>query len=140
MRVWICHNTPQGPSLSAGIVLRQPLCGIWWCTADVLVAVLDPIAQSNTGPRIDSDLTHADVWPLVARHFSLSASSEYFDTPRGRVQLSLHQGCGFVLGGPATGDVELKAIAKAFGLVDWHHELDAHYCTGADADKLFDQE
>lgn len=140
MRVWIYQNTPQGPSLAAGIVLRQPLSGIWWCTANVLVAVLDPVARSDGGPRIDSDLAHADVWPVVAKYFGLSPSSEYFDTPRGRVQLTHIQGGGIVLGGPATGDVELKAIAKAFGLVHWRHELDAHYCTGADADALFDQE
>jgi hypothetical protein len=140
MQVWIYHNTPRGPSLSAGIVLSQPLCGIWWCTADVLVAVVDPVAIPSAGPRIDSDLAHADVWPVVAKHFGRSPSSEYFETPRGRVQLVGLAGAGVVLGGRATSNAQVEAIARVFGLAEWRVELDDHYATGADADKLFDQE
>jgi hypothetical protein len=140
MRVWIYRNTPQGPSLSADIVLRQPLSGIWWCTADILVAVLDPLAIPSVAPRIDSDLAHADVWPMVAKHFGRSPASEYFDTPRGRVQLVGLAGPSVVLGGRTTSEVQARAIAEAFGLAEWRVELDDHYATGSDADKLFDQE
>jgi hypothetical protein len=140
MRVWIYQNTPQGPSLSADILLRQPLSGIWWCTADVLVAVLDPVAKSDGGPRIDSDLAHADVWPLVAKHFGRSPSSEYFETPRGRVQLVGVAGAGVVLGGRATSNAQVEAIARVFGLSEWRVELDDHYATGVDADTIFEQE
>jgi hypothetical protein len=139
MRVWIYHNTPRGPSLSAGILLRQPLSGIWWCTANVLVAVLDPVAKSNGGPRIDSDLAHADVWPQVAKHFGLSPSCEYFETARGRVQLDRRENVGVVLGGGATSDAQAEVIAGVFGLAEWRVEFDDHYATAEAADALFDE-
>ncbi len=139
MRVSVYQNTPNGDLLDTDAIVQRPLTGIWWCTPDVLVAVRDPFAKADGGPRIDSDLAHANVWPLVARHFGRLPSSEYFDTPRGRVQLPRREGCGMVLAGPATGDAELRAIAQAFGLPTWLLELDDHYSTGADADALFNE-
>lgn len=139
MRVYIYENTSNGDLLATNANAERPLAGIWWRTAHILVAVLDPIAQSDCGPRIDSDLTHADVWPLIARQFGLSPSCEYFEMARGRVQLNHHEGCGIVLGGRTTGVAQAKAIARVFGLVEWRIEHDDHYATGVDADALFDE-
>lgn len=139
MRVCIFQSTPNGKLLITDANIERPLAGVWWCRADVLVAVRDPFAKSSGGPRIDSDLSHADVWRQVAKHFDRPPSCEYFDTPRGRVQLDRRENVGVVLGGGATSVAQVEAIADVFGLSSWRVECDDHYATGEAADALFDE-
>ena len=92
---------------------------------------------TRTGTRLDSNLSHADEWAQVARKLGRTTDDEYFSVPRGRVLLDLDSLTGIILHGPATKPKRLALIAQRFGLAKWRAELDQHYFTGEDADRLF---
>lgn len=60
--------------------------------------------------------------------------------PRGRVLLDVNSMTGIIFHGPATTRARLGLIARRFGLQTWKSELDSHYFTGSDADRLFEEE
>jgi len=120
--------------------MKTPQVGIWWDDGKQLVALTHPYTEDVTcvAGRIDSDLSHVDEWPKVAREFNLTAADEYFTIPRGRVLLLADALVGVILHGTATKPSRLPLIARRFGLTDWRAEIDTHYLTGAEADRLFD--
>ena len=120
--------------------MMEPGIGIWWDNGVEIAALVHSISENSScsGPRIDSDLSHADDWPRVAGKLGRSVDDEYFCVPRGRVQLDVRSNSGIILHGPATDRRRLELIAKRFGLETWRAELDTHYYHGADADRLFD--
>jgi hypothetical protein len=117
----------------------DPLTGIWWDNGVKIVVVAHPFAQNShqTGSLIDSNLTHAVVWPSVAAELGRNAEDEYFVIPRGRVLVDLRLRIGIIVHGPATNRSRLRQIARRFRLISWKAEIDDHYCIGADADRLF---
>ncbi len=120
--------------------MNQPQVGIWWDDGETLVALTHPFTENVAcvGGRIDSDLAHIDEWPNVARNFGMTEDDEYFSVPRGRVLLVANTPFGLIFHGSATGPSRLAVIAHRFALTDWKAEIDTHYLTGVDADRLFD--
>jgi hypothetical protein len=118
--------------------VSTPHAGVWWCDATTVVGVVDPAPVASPVGRLDSDLAHADLWPLVAALFGKRPRSEYFEVPRGRVLLTSDASEGIVIGGSSTSDAQVAAIARAFGLAQWRFERDEHYEVGDDADAIFD--
>ena len=77
----------------------------------------------------------------MAKKLGRTIADDYFCVPRGRVLWDATNQRGIILHGPATNTKRLKLIAQRFNLgKDWKTEEDDHYCTGADADRLFDAE
>jgi hypothetical protein len=105
----------------------------------VALAHLPTENVTRTGRLLDSNLSHADEWPSVAKKLRRTTEDEYFSVPRGRVLLDVDSLTGIILHGPATSRKRLESIARRFGLGAWRAELDQHYFTGQDADRLFDE-
>jgi hypothetical protein len=121
-------------------MMKRPKVGIWWDDGKRLVALTHAYTKNvaHVGGRIDSNLSHVDEWPMVAREFGLTAEDEYFTVPRGRVVLLAEELVGIILHGNTTKSGRLPTIARRFDLTNWKAEIDTHYLTGADADRLFD--
>lgn len=120
--------------------MPKPRVGIFWDTGKIIAAVAHSPTENvtRTGTRLDSNLSHADEWANVARKLGRTTKDEYFSVPRGRLLLELDGLTGVILHGPATKPKRLALIARRFGLVQWRAELDQHYFTGEDADRLFE--
>lgn len=118
--------------------MPNPRVGIWWDNGKI-IAIVHPITENTarTGSRLDSNLSHADEWAGVARKLGRTTDDEYFSVPRGRVLLEIDGLTGIILHGPATKPNRRALIARRFGLAKWRSELDQHYFTGEDADRLF---
>ncbi len=117
----------------------EPLIGIWWDDGTTLVArTHSPDENADGSTWIDSDLNHVDEWSRVAPQFGLSARSEYFSIPRGRVLLNRSTGVGLIYHGAATSQDRLPVIAAEFRLETWTARIDDHYQMGRDADALFE--
>jgi len=118
-----------------------PYVGIWWHSKSRLVPVIQSIeAVPTTGDLIDSDLAHADEWPLVARHLRESPASEYFMFPRGRTLYDRSQKRGTIYHGNGTDQAKLKQLARLFGLKNWIALVDDHYLIGNAADEFFEED
>ena len=122
--------------------MNVPHVGIWWDNGNTIVVCSHPHTENVTRTRalLDSNLAHVDQWPTVAKQLGQSASDEYFSVPRGRVLLNVDSMTGIILHGHATTRKRLELIARRFGLQAWKSELDIHYFTGPDADRVFDEE
>lgn len=120
--------------------MPNPHVGIWWDNGKIIAAIAHPPTENTTrtGTRLDSNLSHADEWAVAARKLGRTIEDEYFAVPRGRVLLEVDSLTGVILHGPATKPKRLALIAKRFGLAAWRAELDQHYFTGEDADRLFE--
>ena len=120
--------------------MKTPRVGIWWDDGKKLVALSHTYTEnvSCVAGRIDSNLSHVDQWPEVAGEFNSTAADDYFTIPRGRVLLLADARVGIILHGTATKSSRLRVIARRFDLTHWRAEIDVHYLTGADADRLFD--
>lgn len=115
------------------------LIGIWWDDGTSLVALTHSPSENSSGQAwIDSNLNHAEEWKSVAPQFGLSAQSEYFSLPRGRVLFNRLTGTGLIYHGAATHADRLPVIAAEFRLKNWTARIDDHYQMGRDADALFD--
>jgi hypothetical protein len=121
--------------------MPNPRVGIWWDTGKLIATIAHPATENTTrtGSRLDSNLSHADEWGQVARKLGRTTEDEYFSVPRGRVLLEVDSLTGVIVHGPATKPNRLALIARRFGLAKWRAELDAHYFTGEDADRLFEE-
>ena len=121
--------------------MPNPRVGIWWDNGKIIAAIAHPPTENTTrtGTRLDSNLSHADEWTKVARKLGRTTEDEYFSVPRGRVLLEVDSQTGVILHGPATKPQRLALIAKRFALVKWRAELDQHYFTGDEADRLFEE-
>jgi hypothetical protein len=75
----------------------------------------------------------------VTKKLGWTTEDEYSSVPRGRVLLDADSLTGVIVHGPATKPNRLALIARRFGLVKWRAELDRHYFTGEDADRLFEE-
>ncbi|MEZ5941152.1 MAG: hypothetical protein R3C18_07160 [Planctomycetaceae bacterium] len=118
----------------------QSLIGIWWDDGHEFVALAHGPNENSSGKvLIDSNLNHADEWLHVAGQFGRSASSEYFQIPRGRVLFNNLRQESVILHGTATKLARLNVIAKRFQLQNWTCRIDDHYQVGVDADRLFDE-
>jgi hypothetical protein len=120
--------------------MPNPRVGIWWDTGKTIAAIAHPPTENTTrtGTRLGSNLSHTDEWAAVARKLGRTTEDEYFFVPRGRVLLDVDSLTGVILHGPATKPTRLALIARRFGLAKWRSELDQHYFTGDDADRLFE--
>lgn len=121
--------------------MPNPRVGIWWDTGEIIAAIAHPPTENTAraGTRLDSNLSYADEWAQVARQLGWTTDDEYFLVPRGRVLLEIGGLTGIILHGPATKPNRLALIARRFGLGAWRAEVDAHYFTGEDADRLFEE-
>jgi len=120
-------------------ISSSSLIGIWWDNGMTLVALThSPDENSGGQDWIDSNLNHADEWKYIAPQFGLSARSEYFSIPRGRVLLNRLTGTGLIYHGAATHADRLPVIAAEFRLNNWTAKIDDHYQMGRDVDALFD--
>ena len=120
-----------------------PYVGIWWTNGSTIITLAHTLDKTVTriGDRIDSNLSHANEWPRVAKKLSRTIEDEYFCVPRGRVVFDMTSRRGIILHGPATSLKRLEPIARRFNLgEDWRSEIDCHYFTGDDADRLFNDE
>lgn len=123
--------------------MPEPHIGIWWIDGKT-IAVLSHLHTQNAtriASRIDSNLAHVDEWPRVAAMFGCTANDEYFEIARGRVLWDTKLQCGIIIHGPSINQQCLESIASRFHLgKKWKAEQDVHYSTGADADRLFDDQ
>jgi len=123
--------------------MSPPRIGIWWIGGETVAVLSHPYTQNATriAGRLDSNLAHVDEWPRVAARFGCTADDEYFAIPRGRVLWDAKQQCGIIIHGPSINRQCLEVIASRFYLgKKWKAEEDLHYATGADADRLFDDD
>lgn len=122
--------------------MSGPRVGIWWDNGKTIVVRAHPCTENATRTRalVDSNLSHADEWHVVAKRLGRTTDDEYFSVPRGRVLLDVKSMTGIIFHGPATTHPRLALIARRFGLQTWKAELDTHYFTGPDADQLFEEE
>ncbi len=122
--------------------MHHPRVGIWWDTGKTVVVCAHPSTENatRTGSLLDSNLSHASEWDGVAKQLGRATDEEYFSVPRGRVLLDVSSMTGVIIHGPATTPQRLERIARQFGLETWKSELDTHYFTGSDADRLFEED
>lgn len=115
--------------------------GIWWDDGTGQAVLAHSPTENATGDLlVDSNLKHVSEWPRVCKQFGKSAGDEYFSIPRGRVVYDRQHDRGIIYHGPATSPDRLQLIAEEFHLEDWISRLDEHYFTGADADRLFEED
>jgi hypothetical protein len=118
----------------------NPLLGIWWDSSQQIVIVAHgPDKQTAVqAGMLDSELTHAEEWPKIAKKLGRSSADDYFIVPRGRVLHELKTGRAVIYHGNATSTARLVEIAEAFQLTNWVGRLDDHYSTGESIDALFE--
>jgi hypothetical protein len=119
--------------------MNDPQLGIWWDNGVIIAKFSHSPTQDTTriANRLDSNLTHVDLWSKAAGKLKTNPRNEYFSVPRGRVLLDAQNSTGIILHGPATSIERLRMIAELFGLSTWRSEQDCHYFMGTDADSLF---
>lgn len=122
--------------------MNAPHVGIWWDDGKTIAVCSHPCTENVTRTRslLDSNLTHVDQWPAVAKELGRSVTDEYFSVPRGRVLLDVKSMTSIILHGNATTRSRLELIARRFQLRTWKSEMDHHYLTGAEADRLFEED
>lgn len=118
---------------------QGPHIGIWWENGKTVVAILQSADMVRSELKfLDSELEHWREWPQICRHFGRQQTDDYFEVPRGRVLVRRREGHGILLHGNATSNATLKRIAKIFQIDEWTGQLDEHYLTGPESDRLFD--